>query len=65
MATVITVVQSAAVPVVQVAVPGMQGPSAMAIGPTNTLTPGTPGLWIETGLGPDGDDFTFWLEDGN
>jgi hypothetical protein len=24
----------------------------------------TPYLWIETGLGPGGNDFTFWFEDG-
>lgn len=47
-----------------VKIPGMQGPSAMSIGPVNNLSPGIAGLWIETGLGPDGEDFTFWIEDG-
>lgn len=28
--------------------------------PTFTST----GIWVETGLGPDGDDFTIWIEDG-
>lgn len=23
-----------------------------------------PGLWVQTGLGPDGSDYTFWIEDG-
>lgn len=23
-----------------------------------------PGLWVQTGMGPDGDEFTFWIEDG-
>jgi hypothetical protein len=24
----------------------------------------TPGIWIETGVGPGGTGFTFWFEDG-
>lgn len=23
-----------------------------------------PGIWVQTGLGADGSDFTFWIEDG-
>lgn len=34
----------------------------LVVGPTNTLQ--SPGLWIETGLGPAGADFTLWIEDG-
>lgn len=34
----------------------------------SSLAPSFPagqnGLWIQTGLGPTGDDFTFWFEDG-
>ena len=60
MATVIEIVQPTGAEVVELTVPGMQGPSALSVGPTNTLTPGHPGLWIET----DGDDITFWIEDG-
>lgn len=25
---------------------------------------GTQGLWVQTGLGQDGNGFTFWIEDG-
>jgi len=65
MTTVITVtVPPPAVEVVQVKVPGIQGPSVLSVGPTNRLTPGIPGLWLQTGLG-DGTDFTLWFEDGN
>lgn len=36
----------------------------MHVGPTNQLLPGQPGLWIQTGLGENGNDMTFWVEDG-
>lgn len=62
--TVVEVVQPAAPVVYEIAVPGPQGPSALSVGTTNTLTPGTPGMWLQTGLGPDGTDFTLWIEDG-
>lgn len=41
---------------------GPSGPHNLAVGPTNTLT--AEGLWVQTGLGPDGTGFTFWIEDG-
>lgn len=65
MATIITVTMPPGPDVIEVQVPGIQGPSALSVGPTNTLTPGTQGLWIQTGLGPDGTGVTFWIEDGN
>lgn len=41
------------------------GPLSLAIQPTEPTFPaGQPGLWIQTGLGPTGDDMTFWIEDG-
>lgn len=64
MATIIEVTTPAGPDVIQVQVPGIQGPSALSVGPTNTLTPGTQGLWIQTDLGSDGTGFTFWIEDG-
>lgn len=63
MATVINVTVPTGPQVLTVQTTGPQGPSALSVGPVNTLTPGTAGLWIETGLG-DGNDFTFWIEDG-
>lgn len=61
---VITVESSTAPPaVVEVMIPGAQGPSALSVGPTNNLTPGTAGLWVQTGLGG-GTDWTLWIEDG-
>lgn len=41
---------------------GVPGPSNLVVGPTNTLT--MPGLWVQTGLGASGNDFTLWIEDG-
>lgn len=64
MAIIIEIVQPTEPNYVEVTVPGIQGPSALAVGATNTLTPGTPGLWIQTGLGSDGTDFTLWIQDG-
>ena len=32
--------------------------------PTAPTPTGSPYLWIQTGLGPSGTDFTFWIEDG-
>lgn len=37
-------------------------PLQVVSGPTNTLT--RVGLWIQTGLGSSGTDFTIWFEDG-
>lgn len=64
MATVVEIVQPANPEIVELMVPGIQGPSALSVGTTNTLTPGTAGLWLQTGLGPDGTDFTLWIDDG-
>lgn len=64
MPNIITVTMPAGPDVIEVRLPGPQGPSALSVGATNTLTPGTAGLWVQTGLGPNGDDFTFWIEDG-
>lgn len=61
----IIVTETATADVITVQVPGLQGPSAMSVGTTNTLTPGIPGMWLQTGLGPNGDDFTMWIEDGS
>jgi hypothetical protein len=33
------------------------------VGPTQPAVPG-PYLWVQTGLGASGTDFTFWIEDG-
>lgn len=60
----ISVTQPGPTVATMVKVPGMQGPSALSVGPVNTLTPGTQGLWIQTGLGSDGTGVTFWIEDG-
>lgn len=44
---------------------GDTGPMAVAIQPTAPdFGPGQPGLWIQTGAGPAGNGFTFWIEDG-
>lgn len=64
MAVVIEVIEQTAPPVIEVAIPGIQGPSVLSVGVENNLTPGVPGMWIQTGLGPTGEDFTFWIEDG-
>lgn len=68
----VTVQAPAARQVVQVSAPGPQGqrglPGAgnatlVIVSPTDpALT--DPGLWIQTDLGPTGDDMTFWVEDG-
>lgn len=52
--------------VTTVNVPGQQGANYTYVGPTNKLstTPGSGGLWIQTGLGADGKGITFWVEDG-
>lgn len=34
------------------------------VGPDAPVGMVGPYLWVQTGLGPDGDDFTFWIEDG-
>lgn len=62
---VVEVVQPIGPVVAQVNVPGIQGPSVLSVGTTNTLTPGAPGMWVQTGLGSDGTDFTIWIEDGS
>lgn len=37
----------------------------VAISPTSPgYGVGNPGLWIQTGLGTSGEDFTMWIEDG-
>jgi hypothetical protein len=39
------------------------GPGGIVASATNPgLT--TPGIWLQTGLGEDGTDFTLWIEDG-
>jgi hypothetical protein len=43
--------------------PGDPGPSNLVIGPDAPTFTG-PGMWVQTGLGPDGGDFTLWIEDG-
>ncbi len=42
---------------------GPPGPANLVISPTD---PGLtiPGMWIQTGLGDNGDDFSIWIEDG-
>jgi hypothetical protein len=49
--------------VVEVASDGPQGPPGVVVSDTQPAFAGT-GLWVQTGLGPTGDDFTFWIEDG-
>jgi hypothetical protein len=39
--------------------PGAPGPENLVVGPTNTLT--GPGLWIQTGLAPNGNGWTLWI----
>lgn len=29
-----------------------------------TIPPGTPAIWVQTGLGPLAEDMTIWIEDG-
>lgn len=45
---------------------GVGAPSAspnFSVGPNNpNLT--SPGMWVQTGLGPTGQDWTMWIEDG-
>lgn len=36
---------------------------AIFVSPTKPAST-TPHLWVQTGLGPSGQDFTFWIEDG-
>lgn len=64
MATVLTITVPTAPPLITVNTPGPVGPGNIKVGPTNTLQPGLPGLWIQTGLGPSGTDMSFWVEDG-
>lgn len=41
----------------------MAGNTNFYVGPTNPgLTEG--GMWVQTGLGDSGNDFTIWIEDG-
>lgn len=42
--------------------PGPAGPANLVVGPINTLT--EPGIWVQTGLGLTGNDWTLWIEDG-
>lgn len=61
------VVETSPIPspeIITVTVPGTQGPSIVWIGPTNELTPGRPGIWIQTGLEPNGEGYTIWIQDG-
>lgn len=37
-------------------------PANFAIGPNDPQL--TQGMWVQTGLGPNGDDWTLWIEDG-
>lgn len=37
-------------------------PVPISVGPVNELK--SPGIWVETGLGQSGQDFTIWIEDG-
>lgn len=43
---------------------GDPGNDNLVIGTTNTLQTNQTGLWIQTGLGVGGNDFTIWFEDG-
>lgn len=38
-------------------------PALLKIQPTNPLFR-VPGMWVQTGLGPTGEDMTIWIEDG-
>jgi hypothetical protein len=42
---------------------GPRGPGNLVISPTQPTFEG-PGMWVQTGLGPTGQDFTIWIEDG-
>jgi hypothetical protein len=43
--------------------PGGSG-AKLFVQPTAPSFGGGEGLWIQTGMGPTGNDFTFWIEDG-
>ena len=43
---------------------GPAGPESLVVRDTDPNLQ-VPGLWVQTGLGPSGNDFTIWIEDGN
>ncbi len=45
--------------------PGPAGPETLFIGPDAPETDEPTYLWVQTGLGDEGDDFTIWIEDGS
>jgi hypothetical protein len=49
---------------IQVEVSGGFSQQNMWVGPVRPEF-SAPGLWVETGLGANGDDFTIWIEDGS
>ena len=42
---------------------GIPGPQNLHVGPVQPIFT-QPGLWVQTGLGVSGNDFTIWIEDG-
>lgn len=45
--------------------PGKDAPVQFFVQPTQPdVPPGTKYQWIQTGLGPEGQDFTLWFDDG-
>ena len=45
-------------------VAGAMGPGNLFVQPTVPVNPPVRHLWVQTGLGNSGKDFTFWIEDG-
>jgi hypothetical protein len=43
---------------------GVANPNVIISSGAPVASPGTPKLWIQTGLGVFGQDITFWIEDG-
>ncbi len=43
---------------------GPRGPGNLYIQPSAPTAPVVPNMWVQTGLGPTGQDFTIWIEDG-
>jgi hypothetical protein len=59
LALAVPVAASAGTPVIV----GPRGPENLRVQPTDPLLDGA-GMWVQTGLGPSGQDFTIWIEDG-
>lgn len=64
MAIVIEIIEQTAPPIIEVAVPGIQGPGNLSVGPVNTLTPGSAGLWIETTGTSSDPTYNIWVQRG-